>query len=441
MRWSWMSGLGRAVVVAAALALVLCDLSSRPGLTPAEAGFFSKAKSSAKDSEKDKDKDKDKGSSSSTSSKSSKTSGGGVFSKTKDKPGSSSGSSGGSAKKPDNDGTKKTSGGFFGGTKGKPTTTSKSKPTSSGKSVGTKTSSGGIFGGAKGTPGASTSTRSGGTVSGPTVGRSGGGYFEKATRPSEPVWQPRRSPSGGFFKATRGASSQTRNAQGYFSHVNRLKSSSRVRYDRPYPRTVDWWYWWYPYDLRYYHWHFGYYDPFATDYAFIFVYVGGHHPSRYYPYYIYHPVPRPGVIVITRWSDRDEASYYDRSRLEGELGDAVRDIEYGWRYEDAGRLMRHVDARGDIRVYYGDTYSHNMTAGEFEELTADAFETTRTGSMRLDRVIRLSDGWAKATGRHVFYDPNGDRREVFVYYLLEEVRDGWHREWVIREIGQGPEPY
>jgi hypothetical protein len=128
--------------------------------------------------------------------------------------------------------------------------------------------------------------------------------------------------------------------------------------------------------------------------------------------------------------------------VEQSLAEAVRDIETAWTDSDLGRLMRHVDREREIRIYYENTFSHALSAAEFEELTRDAFDTTRTVSMRLDSVARVSTDVAKAKGRHVFYDPDGDERVVYVYYVLERQRcDDGSETWLIREIGQGPEPY
>jgi hypothetical protein len=39
-------------------------------------------------------------------------------------------------------------------------------------------------------------------------------------------------------------------------------------------------------------------------------------------------------------------------------------------------------------------------------------------------------------------DPNGERRVVYVIYLLEEARDRYGDwGWLITEVGQSPEPY
>jgi len=463
MRWSGMVGLGRIVVVVAALALVTCYLSSPPGLTPAQAGFFSKAKDG------DKDKDKGKGGSSATSETNNKKDpGGGPFIGNKGKGGSSSatsesnsnsknnssggfffggkGKGGSSAETSENNNKNNSSGGFFFGGKGKPGSTGgSSAPGGSVSTPGTPGSRGGIYyGGNQGNGGIFTrTTRNDGGDNRSTpvpVPRDGGGFFGRGSGTREaPVWQPRTSP-GGYYGGGR-SSGGIHSGQGYFTEIQRLKGSSHYRYDGRFHRTVDWWWWWYPYDLRYYQYHYGYYDPFAPNYPFLFVYVGAPGAVVYYPYYVYQP-PRPAVIVIAGSADREDDNYYPYlSQQEGSLGEAVREIESAWRNEDLDRLMRHVDSEQEIRVYYGNTFSHSMTAREFSDLTRDAFDTTRTVSLRFSEVERLSDDWAKAKGRHVFYDPNGDRREVYVYYLLEGVRDGRYRDWLVREIGQGPQPY
>jgi hypothetical protein len=200
------------------------------------------------------------------------------------------------------------------------------------------------------------------------------------------------------------------------------------------------WWWYYPYDFRFYHWYYGYYDPFAPSYPFA-VYVAG---------------PPPVVLVttpalwITLWiangsyRSSDDADYYPYvERVGGSLAQALKDVERGWRQGDLDLLMRHVDPESDIRVLYKNQYSHTLSARQFEELTRDAFANMRTESFRFTSVKRHRDGEeAVAKGVHVLRDPNGESRVVYVIYLLEQARDRYGDwDWYITEVGQSPEPY
>jgi hypothetical protein len=199
------------------------------------------------------------------------------------------------------------------------------------------------------------------------------------------------------------------------------------------------WWWYYPYDFRFYHWYYGYYDPFAPSYPFA-AYVVGPPPLV---------LVTPPALWITIWGgdgyrysgDEDYYPYVDR--VDGSLAQALRDIERGWQREDAGLLMRHVDPDGEIRVLYRKEYSHTLRADEFQQLTEEAFANTRTESFRFTWVKRHRDGdEAVAKGKHVLRDPNGESRVVYVIYLLEQARDRYGDwDWYITEVGQSPEPY
>jgi len=274
---------------------------------------------------------------------------------------------------------------------------------------------------------------------------SGQGYRPviSSGRGSQPVIG---SGGGQFFatvvdKAPRGRHS----GSGYFDTIRQLMhgAGSRGWHDR------SWW-WYYPYDFRFYHWYYGYYDPFDAYYPFAAYVVS---PPPYYLYYVYRPpvvLVTPPPLWITIWADgtsyrySDDRDYYPYvERVDGALAGALRDIERGWRNEDLGLVMRHVDPDGDIRVLYRKEYSHTLTAREFEDLTREAFANTETESFRFTDVKRERDGdEAVAKGKHVLRDPNGESRVVYVIYLLEQARDRYGDwDWFVREVGQSPEAY
>jgi len=305
----------------------------------------------------------------------------------------------------------------------------------------------GFFGNVKTGPG----NRGGGDASQPVVGNYYGSTSGRGSRPvisSGRDWKPTiGSGRGSFFanvdRVDRPAGPR-HTGSGYFETIRRLTHEHRGSSWRDFR-----WGWYYPYDFRFYHWYYGYYDPFAPSYPFA-VYVVS--PPPYY-YYVYQPpvvLVTPASVWITLWTaDRpyrysEDDDYYPYvERVGGSLAQALKDIERGWRGADLDLLMRHVDPEGEIRVLYKNQYSHTLSAREFEDLTRDAFANTRTESFRFTSVKRNRDeGEAVAKGEHVLRDPNGERRVVYVIYLLEEARDRYGDwQWKITEVGQSPEPY
>jgi len=341
-------------------------------------------------------------------------------------------------------------GGFFGywqtgprtGAGGQPTTTVP-ETNANGPGAARGSRSGGLFGHLETSPGHG----SWGGASQPVVG---GYYGSTSGRNSRPVvssgrdWQPTiTSGRGSFFATVDRVVRPQHTGSGYFETMRRLIHEHRGSSWHDFQ-----WGWYYPYDFRFYHWYYGYYDPFAPSYPFA-VYVVS--PPPYY-YYVYQPpvvLVTPPAVWITIWGgdgyrysgDEDYYPYVDR--VDGSLAQALKDIERGWRRADLDLLMRHVGPDSDIRVLYKNEYSHTLSARQFEDLTRDAFANTRTESFRFTSVKRHRDeGEAVAKGEHVLRDPNGERRVVYVIYLLEEARDRYGDwEWLITEVGQSPEPY
>jgi len=343
--------------------------------------------------------------------------------------------------------------------------------TNSGTSAWGRAGKGGVFGNlqtrpSSGTGGQPIATVPGTTASRPVTARGSGGFFgnlqtspgngggagasqpvvgdyygSTSGRDSRPVvsssrdWRPTISAGRtSFFATVDRIARPQRTGSGYFDTMRRLiQAQGRSSYhDR------QWW-WYYPYDFRFYHWYYGYYDPFAPSYPFA-AYVVGPPPLV---------LVTPPALWITIWGgdgyrysgDEDYYPYVDRA--DGSLAQALRDIERGWQREDAGLLMRHVDPDGEIRVLYRKEYSHTLRADEFQQLTEEAFANTRTESFRFTSVKQRRDGdEAVAKGKHVLRDPNGESRVVYVIYLMEQARDRYGDwDWYITEVGQSPEPY
>jgi len=313
-------------------------------------------------------------------------------------------------------------------------------------SVPTVSDRGGLFGHLQTGPRGHVSGGGGQPVIGNYFGSTSGQGYRPVISPgrgSEPVIG---SGHGQFFATVGDRTPRPRHSgSGYFQTISQLMHGHRG------PRWhYDTWWWYYPYDFRFYHWYYGYYDPFDSYYPFAAYVVS---PPPYYLYYVYRPpvvLVTPPPLWITIWADgtsyrySDDRDYYPYvEQVARPLAQAMRDIERGWRNEDIGLLMRHVDPDGDIRVLYRKEYSHTLTAREFEDLTREAFANTQTESFRFTDVKRERDGdEAVVKGKHVLRDPNGESRVVYVIYLLEQARDRYGDwEWFVREVGQSPEPY
>lgn len=201
----------------------------------------------------------------------------------------------------------------------------------------------------------------------------------------------------------------------------------------------------------------GYWDGFADGYA-----AGRHHWHGrrtvvyfYYAYYwsdpfwfaFYYPGYYPAVYHYWGWSPAwvyPERCYYAPAeylyapatpyryygvgyRVDQQGADeALRDIRRAWLDSDISTLAYHLTDEVDIRVYFDGEYEYSTTTEDYYAMTADAMATTQTVTLTFDRPIWLSAYEFFVTGRHVFYDPNGDKQLVYVSYRLRKLGPDWY---------------
>ncbi len=115
---------------------------------------------------------------------------------------------------------------------------------------------------------------------------------------------------------------------------------------------------------------------------------------------------------------------------------AIEDIRRSWFNAEVEPLARHLTDRLDIRVYFDGEYTYTTSTEDYYAMTVDAMATTHTVAMDFDQPIWLSSHEFFVTGRHVFYDPDGERQSVYVSYRLRRLSG----EWYIVAVGSSLEP-
>jgi hypothetical protein len=175
---------------------------------------------------------------------------------------------------------------------------------------------------------------------------------------------------------------------------------------------------------------------YSMGYGFPY-YGDGYYGGGFPPY-----VPQERVIIIQREivvpreEKQGDSDYYltpRESRASESLADAVEDIRKAWLNGDFERLKARIRDDGNVRIYLRGKYKYSISAGDFGQMTRDAMSRIDTSSFELNAPQRLEDGRAFVSGKHVYRDPDGEKREVFVSYVLE--RDGGR--WKIVEAGSG----
>jgi len=132
----------------------------------------------------------------------------------------------------------------------------------------------------------------------------------------------------------------------------------------------------------------------------------------------------------------DDADYYLAPRSGESVDDAIADIRHAWMNGDYARLKSRMRAKGKVRIYLKGKYKYSVDAPDFEQMTRDAMTRIDTVSFSLDRVQRQGDDRVFAGGKHVYYDPDHQKQEVYVSYGLVK-EDG---RWKIAEAGSSTEP-
>jgi hypothetical protein len=135
-------------------------------------------------------------------------------------------------------------------------------------------------------------------------------------------------------------------------------------------------------------------------------------------------------------SSGEEGDYYLAPRSGETLDDALADIRHAWMNGDFARLKTRLPEKGRVRIYLKGKYKYAVDSGDFDQMTQDAMRRIDTTSFTLDRVKRLTDDRAFAAGKHVYYDPEHEKHEVYVSYGLTK-QDG---RWRITEAGSSTEP-
>jgi len=162
----------------------------------------------------------------------------------------------------------------------------------------------------------------------------------------------------------------------------------------------------------------------------------------YYDYFPFIPVARVIIIhrpviayvevpIVIHEEVYETDDYYLEARGTNSLDHALSDIRSAWKLGDSDLLLRHV--RSDIRidVLLDRSYAYSVNSDDYEDMTRDAVRSTDTTDFDWYSVRGRGDDRVIAYAKHKFYNPSGERKVVYVSYLLER-RGG---EWVITEVG------
>ncbi len=201
-------------------------------------------------------------------------------------------------------------------------------------------------------------------------------------------------------------------------------------------------------------------SPYAYYYGAFPPFISMDDVSYQPPQYIYVPVPVYDPNGSYQgWKSDDVDNYYlnsDKARNQatdqngqnyriGEGGQkakspaqaAVDDIQKAWQTGDIEPLAKHIRRDSRIAVYLRGKYQYSLDAGDYLDMTRDAFRSMHTEHFDLDQLHLKQNGIYTVTGRHVYKNDVGQDRTVFISFVLEKTDAD--NEYVITQVGTSPD--
>jgi hypothetical protein len=175
-----------------------------------------------------------------------------------------------------------------------------------------------------------------------------------------------------------------------------------------------------------------YYPFYFSDPYWFGFYYSGYYPSVYtywgwcppwiYPNRVYY-----APMDYVYWPTTPYRYYPSSYRLDyAGAANAIEDIRQAWFQGKIDSLAYHLTDQLDIQVYLDGEYQYSTSTSDYYSQTVDAMATTDTVSLDFDNPIWISSAEVFYTGRHVFYDPDGNQQTVYVSYRLRNLGGQWY---------------
>lgn len=198
----------------------------------------------------------------------------------------------------------------------------------------------------------------------------------------------------------------------------------------------------YPYYCPTYDYAVVYYSPFSYYYGVCPPYIYRRHCHYRPPSLVYIEVP-VYVNNVSRGYDSDlddyylsrNNYYYDDRNLDRALARAIDDLREAFRNCDINLLAELTDPKVHIAVYRRGTYEYSLSPNDYLDMTRDMMRTTETIDFDLYRVRRRARDVYVVSGKHVYRNRDGDRRTVYVSFVLERLRG----RWTLTQVGTAPD--
>ena len=128
-------------------------------------------------------------------------------------------------------------------------------------------------------------------------------------------------------------------------------------------------------------------------------------------------------------------SQYDLDTRDRELRQATDALREAFRYSSIEPLADITDPGVRISIFRRGKYEYTIEANDFLDMTRDAMRATDTISFDLYRFKQRSSGVVVVSGKHVYRNGDGERRTVYVSYVLERLNG----RWILTQVGTAPD--
>lgn len=179
-------------------------------------------------------------------------------------------------------------------------------------------------------------------------------------------------------------------------------------------------------------------SPFAFYFGVCDPFIAREHCYVRYPSYTYVEVPVYEGPRFVEYRPIATPNYYNDPgfpRREPGLMVAIDQLQEGVRDCDIDTMVGLTAPGVRIAIYNRGHYDYSMDPDDYLDLTRDAFVSTRTVDFEINTIHRRANGYYVVSGRHVYEDKHGNRRSVYLSYVMEDV----NHHWVIAQVGTSPD--
>jgi hypothetical protein len=116
--------------------------------------------------------------------------------------------------------------------------------------------------------------------------------------------------------------------------------------------------------------------------------------------------------------------------------DALEDIARSWKSGDPKPLRLRFPSDAEVGVFSGGKFSHGCLGKELAAQVGEGVTQLKTLAFEFDKLNKLTPMRYFAAGKHRFSGADGQSRQVFVSYVLEQIDE----RWMITEYGGSETP-